>query len=66
MKNEPKSPFELALDARQKKLDPKLLTGSARFLYRDSSLSNEDLASYTNPKPAERTKQLIRPPVPMR
>ena len=40
------SPFQLALAARKKEIAAESLTGAARQLFRDASLSNEDLKAY--------------------
>ena len=48
MPTKPKqSPFQLALAARKKEIAAESLTGAARKLFRDASLSNEDLTAYS-------------------
>jgi len=54
------SAFKLALDARRGDLDPATLKGAAKQLYRDSSLSDKQLASYTEPQSREHSNTLIR------
>ena len=44
------SPFAQALAARKGDIPPESLTGSARHLFRDASLTQEALAGYAKPK----------------
>lgn len=45
-----KTPFEIALAAREKKIEPETLRGAARRLFNDSSLSKDDLKQYATPQ----------------
>lgn len=56
----PKSPFALALAARRGDVPPDSLTGAARRLFNDKSLSRDDLKEYANAKTPDRTKQFGR------
>jgi len=42
----------MALAARRGELDPKELYGAARHLYKDKSLSDDDLSDYASTKTA--------------
>jgi hypothetical protein len=51
----PPSPFALALAARRGDVPPESLSGAAKLLYRDKSLSRDDLHNYV--KPGEKAKK---------
>jgi hypothetical protein len=64
MKQQPKSPFTLALAARRGDIEPAALTPAARRLYNDRTLSREQLSEYANPSeaaPKSNTFSRVRP-----
>ena len=55
---QPKSPFELALAARRKEIPEESLSGAARLLFRDESLTQQNLENYSKAKTPVRPKQV--------
>jgi len=47
---EQQSPFGIALAARRGDIPPESLKGSAKVLYRDKTLTNDQLSSYVDTK----------------
>ena len=58
--NKPKSAFVLALAARRKEIPEESLSGAARLLFRDESLTQAALEDYTKAKPVVPEKQFIK------
>lgn len=59
-KDKPKTPFALALAARRKEVTVESLSGAARHLFNDRSLTNDDLEQYDKgPKVGEVTRPMF-------
>lgn len=56
--NKTKSPFALALAARRKEVPEESLSGAARLLYRDPSLTQAALEGYSKSHTKVRPKQV--------
>lgn len=57
-KNEPKSPFALALAARRGDIPPESLSGAAKMLFKDNTLTQGALEGYDKPPVQPRPKQV--------
>jgi hypothetical protein len=58
--NKPKSPFALALAARRKEVPEESLSGAARLLFKDTTLTQVALEGYAKSKPVVRDKPVVR------
>ncbi len=54
------SAFGIALAARRGDIPPESLTGSAKMLYRDKTLTNDQLSSYIDTKTEPQKRQFGR------
>jgi len=59
-KDKPTSPFKLALAARRGDLPPESLSGAAKRLYNDNTLTQEALGDYAREKPKPASKQFVK------
>ena len=57
-KPKPMTPFAQALAARRGDVPHESLTGAAKSLFKDTTLSNDQLKSYTAPQQSPRPKQV--------
>ena len=58
-KNKPPSIFALALAARQGDIPPESLSGAAKRLYKDTTLTHAQLKDYANPSKIDVAKLSI-------
>lgn len=53
--------FKIALAARKGEIEPDVISGAAKLIFKDESLTDADIASYIEPKQAERTRPVFTP-----
>jgi len=53
--------FKTALAARKGEIEPEMVTGAAKLIFRDKSLSDSDIEAYIEPPKAERTRPVFTP-----
>lgn len=58
MAKQEQNAFALALAARRGEIPPESISGAAKILYRDNTLSKEQLGEYAKPPSAIRPKQV--------
>ena len=59
MKEKPKSPFAIALAARRGDIKPEALSGAAKRLFLDHTLSRDDLSAYAKPQEVHIAKAVV-------
>lgn len=58
-KNKPKSPFGLALAARRGDLPPESLSGAAKRLYDDKTLTQDALSDYAKERTPPQSRSFV-------